>query len=227
MTQAPTPKRNRLVLVSAAILFVIILVFGPSILYWNHSLKAQPVTLDVDFTLLDPEGKPLPATSARIVFGSDEGWQNPGTGYRVVTDAEGKAKVSVPVVLDRHWRKMPGGFPYNLLSLPMLTDHLKVGAELEYMNEHWLYTLDLVRFPDGTTMEDDASVYTPDEQGRFTIRSIPRPDEWRVQVQGGQFSHGPGYFSSDGMLDVDTSNPAHPHWTLRVGFKKSPPPVQM
>jgi hypothetical protein len=190
------------------------------------SAQAQPVTLDVTFKLTDLENHPLPNVPARVVFGSDPDWQSAGTGKRVITDAKGEAHFTANVALDQKLRKVPTNFVGSLVSGPQQTDHLAVAAELEFADFHWLYVADLFRFRQGDTMTDGLSVYTPDERGRFVHKAEYDGHAWKMRDLKGLMLTHPGYELGDFALAPDPADPSAKRWTLKLAFKKSPPPVR-
>lgn len=193
---------------------------------WVVHVDAQPVALEVRFKLTDRDYKPLAGAPVRIVFGSDPGWQNPSAGQRFVTDAKGEATLKANVVLDRQLRKMPTNFVSSVLSRPQETDHLRVAAEMEYMDQHWLYTVDVVRFPGGDVMQDDFSLYTTDPQGRFTQKAERDTNGWKIAGLGGLILTKPGYEPWDFNLDIDPTDSSRKRWILRLAFMKYPTPVR-
>jgi hypothetical protein len=186
----------------------------------------KPVALAVQFKLTDPDYKPLSGVPARLVFGSDPNWQNPSAGQRVVTDAKGEAKLTAGVVLEKRPRKPPTNFADSLLIRPQQTDYLRVGAEIEYMNHHWLYVVDLYRFPKGDVLLDSFSVYTADEKGRFTRKARRVAQDWLMDGMEGLLMTSPGCEPWDYRLDTAPAAPPDKRWTLRLAFKKFPPPVR-
>lgn len=205
-------------LFAVMILLPALLIFGGFI-----PVGLRQVPLSVTFKLTDPDYKPLPGEPVRLLFCSDKDWQEPNAGYHFVTDANGEGHVTAPVVLDRRWRKIDSSFLGSLLGLPMLTDHLAVGAEMEYMNFHWVYIINTVRFPEGTCMREYFSVYTKDEQGRFSRQAVERNDGWQIKELGGMMITRPGYDVWDYSLAHDEEGK---NWTLKLAFKKFPPAVQ-
>jgi hypothetical protein len=183
--------------------------------------------LEVTFRVTDPDNNVLPGSPARLVFLCDKTWAEANTGYQVTTDAKGEAHFTAPVKLDRHFRFMPTNFIASLISPPQLTSHLAVGAEMDYMGKKALYVVEMVQFDDGTTMQDDFYVMLRDKDGRYTQRidNVP-PDGWRVRklIGFGDLVGGIGYESSDFGLEApgEKGKP----WTLKLAFKKYPPPVQ-
>ncbi len=193
---------------------------------WVVQADAQPVALEVRFKLTDRDYKPLAGVPVRIVFGSDPGWQNPSAGQRFATDAKGEATLRANVVLDKQLRKMPTNFVSSVLSRPQETDHLRVAAEMEYLDQHWLYTVDVVRFASGDVMQDDFSLYTTDPQGRFTQKAEQGTNGWKIAGLGGLILTKPGYEPWDFNLDIDPSDPSRKRWILRLAFMKYPAPVR-
>jgi hypothetical protein len=190
------------------------------------SARAQPVALDVTFKLTDLENHPLPNVPVRLVFGSDPDWQGAGTGKRVVTDAKGEAHFTANVTLDQKLRKVPTNFVGSLVSGPQQTDHLMVAAELEFADFHWLYVADLFRFRQGDTMTDGLSVYTADERGRFVHKAEYDGHAWKMRDLKGLMLTHPGYEIGDFELAPEPADTTGKRWTLKLAFKKSPPPVR-
>jgi hypothetical protein len=187
---------------------------------------AQPVTLDVTFTLTDLAYKPIAGVPVRLVFGSDAEWQGTTAGQTFTTDANGTHRLSASVVLEKRWRKAPTNFVGSLVSRPQLTENLMIGAELPYMTYQWLYTVEVARFPAGDVMLDGFSVYTPDAQGRFTRRAREDSSGWKMADLDGLILTGPGHVPWDYMLEPDPADPTHKRWRLKIAFKQSPPPVR-
>lgn len=190
------------------------------------SAPAQPVALDVAFTLTDLEYHALPGVPVRLVFGSDSDWQAPGAGTRFVTDAKGEANFTANVTLDARQRKYPTNFWSSLGSLPQRTDHVMVAAELDFAGFHWLYAADLYRFPNGDTMTDGLGVRTADAKGRFAYMADYDGKGWKMRDLNGLMLTHPGYELGDFGLAPDPADPAKKHWTLKIAFRKSPPPVR-
>ena len=190
-------------------------------------VRSQPVTLEVSFRLTDLDYKPLGGVPVRLVFGSEPDWQGANSGHRFVTDANGGARLSVPVILDKRLRKAPTNFVDSLLARPQPTDHLMVGAELPYMTFRWLYTVDLARFPKGgDVVLDDFSVYTPDAQARYTHKAKQDGNGWTMPELAPLVLTHAGYEPWDYLLDADPGDPTGRRWTLRIAFKQRPPPVR-
>jgi hypothetical protein len=201
-------------ILGVAILAPLVLIFGGFI-----PVSSRQVQLAVTFKLTDPDYHPLPGVPIRLLVCSDKGWQEPDAGYRFVTDANGEGHVTIPAVLDRRWRTMDSSF----IGFPMLTDHIAAGAEMEYMNFHWVYVVDSVLYPEGTSGLDHFSVYTRDGQGRFTRQAVETNDGWIIQDLDGKMITSPGYDPWDFSLAHDD---AGQNWTLKLAFKKFPPAVQ-
>jgi hypothetical protein len=214
-------RRFRLGRFVSALLMLLALMAGVAM-----SAHAQPVALDVTFKLTDLEYHPLPNVPVRLVFGSDPDWQGAAAGKRVVTDAKGDAHFTTNVTLDPKLRKVPTNFVGSLVSGPQQTDHLTVAAELEFADFHWLYVADLFHFRQGDTMTDGLSVYTPDERGRFVRKAEYDGHAWKMRDLKGLMLTHPGYEISDFTLSPDPADTSGKRWTLRLAFKKSPPPVR-
>jgi hypothetical protein len=180
------------------------------------------VSLTVTFKLTDPNYQPLAGVPIRLVFPCDKNWQDPDSGYRFVTDANGEGHVTAQVVIDRRWRKMASNYIGSLIGLPMLTDHLAAGAEMQYMDHHWVYINNSVLFPEGTCMREYFSVYTRDEKGRFSRKAIETNNGWIIKDLNGLMISNPGFDVWDYALDHDESSR---NWTLKLAFKKFPPAV--
>ena len=190
------------------------------------SAHAQPVTLDVTFRLTDLEYRPLGNVPVRLVFGSDPDWQHAGTGKRIVTDAKGEAHFATSVALDTRERKYPTNFWSSLGSLPQRTDHLTVAAELDFADFHWLYVVDLFRFPQGLVMSDGVNVYTPDARGRCLHKGEYDGKAWKLRdLKGLMLTHS-GYDIGDFALEPDDADASGKRWILKLAFRKSPPPVR-
>ena len=200
-----------------AILLAVLLIFGGFV-----PVSSRQVSIQVKIKLTDLDYKPLVNEPVRLVFPCNKGWQDAKAGYPLVTDTNGEGQVTAQVVIDRRWRKMPTNFIGSLIGPPMLTDHLAVGAEMEYTEFHRLYVTGGVLFPDGTTMQDPFSVYTPDAQGNFTDQPEMINGDWKFKELKGLMVTGPGYQPYGVMLSHDDKGG---NWTLELAFRKSPPPV--
>lgn len=187
---------------------------------------AQAVTLDVTLRLTDLDCRPLPGIAGRLAFGSDKDWQQPTSGVRFVTTAEGTAQVTARVTLDRRMRKYPSSFVAELLSSPQPTDHLTVAAELTYLEKPWRYVVELYRFPNGDTLQDDFRIYTADAHGAFALPATRVGTDWVMPELHGMVLTTPGYETWDHALSPDASDPTGRRWTLKLAFKRFPPPIR-
>ncbi len=190
------------------------------------SAQSMPAVLDVSLKLTDLDYKPLPGVPVRVVFGSESTWQQPGAGHRIVTDAKGEAHFSARVDLEEKMKKAPTNFVGSLLSGPQKTHYLRIGAEMTYFENPWLYTVDLFRFPGGDTLLDDNSVYTRDERGAFTRLAKQDKNGWTMADMAGLVLTMPGFEAWNFALDPDPADPARQRWTLKLAFKKAPAPVR-
>lgn len=146
----------------------------------SSAADAQNVILDVNFKLTDLDYKPLSNTPVRLVFGSDKDWQSPAAGQKLMTDAKGEVKLTANVVLDKRSKKMPTNFLSSLMSAPQQTDHIVVGAELEYMQFRWLYTVEIFHFRDGTDLLGEVAIFSRDERGHFTRKAERKGTDWMI-----------------------------------------------
>jgi hypothetical protein len=188
---------------------------------------AQPINVDLDvsFKLTDLDYKPLAGVPVRVVFGSDA-TQSPGAGHRFVTDARGESRWLAKVDLEERMKKMPTNFVGSLLSGPQKASYLRVGAEMTYFTNPWLYTVDLYRFAGGDTLLDDSAVYTRDERGTFTHKAKQDKGGWTMADMGGMVLTMPGFEAWNFALDPDPADPTQKLWTLKLSFKKAPTPVR-
>lgn len=197
---------------------------------------ADPIQLDVTFKLTDQDYQPLANRTVRIAF-SGQDWQSPDAGQRVTTDAQGTAHFTATVTLDQQtqWRNI-GFTPF---SWPSKTDHLLIAAEMERVlpvdgkdqTFHWLYTENIFHFASGETSGGYVdAIFTKDASGRFTRRLEPNLGNLqmaqRSDLEDRAIAGDEGYVPADFGLDVDESDPAHPHWTLSLAFKEMPPPIR-
>jgi hypothetical protein len=209
------------------ILFILALTAPLALCASSSSVGMDPVALNVHFTLTDLDYKPIPDVAVRVTFGSDPRWQSADSGERFVTDANGEHRFTASVVIDKLARKLPTNFLDSVFSRSKLTDHLMVATELEYATYHWLYTVDLYRFPGGDpVMLDGTAVYTRDATGAFTSKAHLDEGGWRMAELNGLVLTTPGHEPWDYSLQPDDGDPAQQKWTLKLSFKRSPPPIR-
>jgi hypothetical protein len=192
----------------------------------SQERPAGAVSLAVRFKLTDLDGKPIPKTDVRIVFGSDKNWQDANAGQRFVTDANGEHRFTASVVLDRQMKKLPTNYIESLKSAPRPMDHLLVGAELEYATIRWLYALDLFHIPPGDSMLSDRTVWIRDPRGNFTRQPKQDRNGFHLPEMGGLVLTGLGHEPSDFALKPDDTDPSGGRWTLTLGFKRHPEPIR-
>lgn len=199
------------------------------------SAKAQPVPLDVSFKMIDVENKPLASVPVRLVFGAGPDWQNPNAGNRFLTDANGQARFTTNVIIEKRWQSKNVGF--TPLSVPIRTDHVMVAAELEqkipvdtegYRSFQVLLTMDIDCSGDGQcSTHDFTAIYLPDATGRFTRRPerFQSYEAWKIEEFGGKVMWGIGYRAADFTMET---YPGHPDGkrTLQLAFKRQPLPVR-
>jgi hypothetical protein len=185
------------------------------------------VSLAVRFKLTDLDYKPLPRVPVRLVFGSDDNWQNAGAGQRFTTDEKGQHTFTTTVVLDRQMKKKPTNFLDSLVSQPVPMDHLLVAAELEYATYHWLYAIDIFHIPPhGDTLLDHTAIWTRDAKGNFTVEATHDRDGWHFPELGKLVLTAAGYDTENFALRPDDSDSSGTRWTLDLAFKRHPPPIR-
>lgn len=197
--------------------------------------QAQTITLDVTLKLTDSEYQPLAGQSVRLAF-SGQDWQDPAAGQRVVTDARGEAHLTAVVQIDRQKKSR------NVAMTPFMktvsAEHLLIAAELERVlpldgkdrTFHWLYIENVFYYGGGETSGGYVdAIFGKDARGRFSKRLEPNlgelPMAQRTDPEQRAIAGDQGYVPTDFGLDKDESDPAHPRWTLTLGFKRMPRPV--
>ena len=188
--------------------------------------EAPLVPLDVQFKLTDLDYKPIPGVPVRMAFGPDPAWQAPEAGTRFTTDAAGEFRFTASAAPDEQAKKMPTNFRDSLTARPQPTDHLRIATELPYMTFRWVYVVDLWRFRNGgDILNDGVTVYTPDEGGRFTRKAKRIDGGWLMADLKGLVLTTLGHEPWDFQLEP-SADPKSPGWSLRLAFKRSPPPVR-
>lgn len=181
-------------------------------------LSAQPAPVDVTFKMLDlkdPYATPYPGVpnaNVRLILGASPDWQNPDSGHRFTTHANGEAHFTMNGVIDTVWRSRNiGMLPFGW---PSRADHMQIALELDHefpqpQNKapklfRWVITLDLDCFSDGTCSTSDfMAIFSRDEKGRFT-RALPRQagsESWKPPELDGQVMFGMSYRIADFTLE--------------------------
>jgi hypothetical protein len=168
------------------------------------------------------QAPPFESSSDRILAGS---------GKTAVIDSSPTLRASIgsrpASVSTSSGTRCPRTFVSSLLSGPQLTDHLLIGAELEYATFPWLYTVDVYRFPGGDdVLVDGESVWTRDSHGDFTRKASHDANGWRMADLGNLVLTAPGHQAWNFMLQPDPTEKAETRWTLEMAFKRSPAPVR-
>lgn len=187
--------------------------------------QTAPVPLAVQFKLTDLDYKPIAGVDVRVAFGPDPAWQAPDNGTRFVTDKAGEFKFTASIVVDPQMKKMPTNFMDSLTARAQPTDHLRVAAELPWADFRWVYVVDLWRFhSDGTILNEGISIFSRDDAGRFSREAKRKDGGWLIaDLKGLALTTSP-YDTWENMLDPG-DDPKSPRWTLKLGFKRWPPPV--
>jgi hypothetical protein len=191
------------------------------------TLGMMPVLLDVHFRLTDLDYRPIAGAPVRVAFDDDADWRRPDAGHAFVTDANGEGRFTARVALGTRLRKMPTNFVGSLVSLPQRTKHLRVAAELDWSTFRWRYAVDVYHFPkSGDSLLDGFSVFARDERGWFTREARRAGGGWYLPELGGLALTAPGHEPADFTLAPDASDPSGNRWTLRLAFRRQPPPVR-
>ncbi len=199
--------------------------------------RAQTVPINVDFTLLDVVDAyktpypPLAGETVRLVLGESRDWQNPDAGHKFVTDEKGEAHFTMNALIDPRWRWRNIGF--TPLSMPVRSDHLKLGVELAHKFPlekdgpvkafRWLLTMDLDCFPNGQcSTVGFMGIYTPDAQGRFTKPLVRQggTESWKVPELNDKVIFGMSYEVADFLMSRDSEDPKKR--TLSLAIKRLP-----
>jgi len=192
-----------------------------------RAMQPTPVSLDVQFKLTTLDYQPIAAAPVRVTFGAESTWQAPGTGTSFVTDAAGTFRFTSPVTIDTQQKKIPTNFADSLLARPQPADHLLIATELTYVDFPWLYVFELWRFKNGgDVLNEGVSVYTRDDAGRFTRKARHQNSGWLMADLKGLVLTTPGHEAWDYLLEPASDAATPPKWTLRLAFKRWPPPVR-
>lgn len=194
---------------------------------------AQPATVLVDFRLTRLESdEGIPGAAVRLVLGDAVDLRQPGTGHRFVTDADGRARFTMPAMIDRRWISVP--VAQTGLSVPRRADHLRVAAELEQtlpmadgrlLVQPWLHVLDIdCTSADACSTTDIGIAYAPDANGQWTRPVLFGQTSAQVPELGGLVLDSPGYRTADFLLTPDGAD--RRRWTLRLVFQRKPVPVR-
>ena len=181
----------------------------------------ESASVHVQFALTDPQGRPVPEATVRLLFGRGPDRQPSSAGERLATDANGAITLTTTTVIDKVQKTVPTNVVSSLFSRPKLADHLAVAAELSYMSYRWLYAADLYRLvEDGTLLADPLIVFTPDAEGNFSNRVTEGADGWRMKALGGRLLPTPG--NELVSFALDRKQGTRDQWNLALTFKRSP-----
>lgn len=200
----------------------------------GHGLAAaQPATVKVDFRLTAFEStQGIAGAEVRLALGAGSEVLQPAQGHRFTTDAEGRARFTLQVPIDRRWISVP--VAQTGLSVPKRADHLRIALELDQALpqadgrqpvHRWLHLLDIDCLADGSCASHDiVEVFAADTHGQWT-----RPLRFgRVNADvpelGGLALSGPGYRLADFQLTPEGSGRSQ--WTLRLWLQRRPAPVR-
>ena len=194
--------------------------------------KPEPVTVAVDFRLTKFESdEGLAGVPIRMVIGDAPGWQAKDAGYRFVTDAEGRAKFTMPGLVEQRWLWEPVGM--TPISIPVKGNHVKLALELAqpiprkdgtYDSAQWLHTIDLDCTSGQCKTVDFTWLFAKDKSGDFTqpLR-YDQDGSLHAPELGEMVLGGPGYKSADFWLSTD--DPERKHWDVKLVVQQRPKPV--
>jgi hypothetical protein len=184
--------------------------------------ETRNVTIDLTVVLKEQGGAPLADMAARVVLMPAPERQAPAAGQALTTDAAGRFSGAVKGIIDKAPKKRPTNFLSSLLASPELTDHVSVGIEVPYLQDRWFYVADLYRFDDGDVLHDGLSLYTRDEQGRFSYRAEQdRDGGWRIRDLGDRRMTTIGYDFTLHAFERQSED----RWSLSVEYTRQPEPV--
>lgn len=186
--------------------------------------RAQAVSLTVHFKLTDPDYKPLANVPFRITFRSDPKWQEPAAGTSGETDANGEARFTATVLLEKVKKRIPTNFVSSLIAPPQPADRLVPMVELEYAGHRWLYAVELFRFEGGDVLNDGLTIYTPDSKGRFSGQAKSDNGGWTMPELGGLVLTAAPCDAWNYLLEPDPSDAKK--WTLTLSFFRRAEPVR-
>jgi hypothetical protein len=189
--------------------------------------EVPAVPLEVEFKLTDLDYKPIASVPVRVTFGPSASLQDPDSGTRFVTSAAGDFRFSTTAPVEAQPKTPPTNFVDSLSARPQPADHLVIAAELPYLTFRWLYVGEVWRFRNGDVLTEGVSVYTPDERGHFTRKTLRSKDGgWLMADLKGLALTTPGHDMWDYKLEPAGSAAAPTGWKLRLAFKRSPPPIR-
>jgi hypothetical protein len=174
MQRAPSKVRNSLrwFQVTAACLWVALA---------SPAVPQPSVPIEVRFTLLDADGKPVAGVPVRLVLATGSGWQRADAGSQVTTNESGEIRWSTRGLPEARRRKMPTNFFTQSTSAPQETMHLAIGAQLSYLGRPWLVVSEGDHFANGTTAQlDGVRVYGLSADGMFSAQASVRNGVWQL-----------------------------------------------
>lgn len=185
----------------------------------------QTVNAEIEFALADAERRPIADAPVRLVFRPTPERQSPSAGHTARTDSAGRVRIATSIVMDKQPRKRPTDFVDSLFSRAEATDHLVVGAELDYLTFRWLYVVEIFRFQqDGDVVVEGPRLFTRDEQGRFSREAKLVDGGWEIADLGGMRLTSPGHeltgfalAPKDGVVGT---------WNVSLTFVRQADPVR-
>jgi hypothetical protein len=185
----------------------------------------QTVNAEVEFSLASPDGRPVSDAPVRLVFGPSPERQSPAAGHTATTDSTGRVRVATSITMDKQPRQRPTNFVDSLFTRAEATDHLVVGAELDYMTFRWLYVIELFRFQQGgDIVVEGPRLFTRDEQGRFSREANSVDGGWDIADLGGMRLTTAGHELT--AFALEPKDGAAGTWTVSLTFVRQPEPVR-
>lgn len=181
------------------------------------------VTLDVTFRLVDAGGQGISDAPVRLVFGASPERQPVSAGTSFATAGDGSFGFETTAPMDRRPRKVSANFFSGLFARPEATNHLAIGAELDYMAYRWLYVADLFRFQEsGDLVLDGLRIFSRDERGRFSHEARRSDGGWDMPDLEGMRLTTPG---NEITATLAPKADVAAAWTLSLTVTRQPPPA--
>jgi hypothetical protein len=203
---------------------------GLALLRPRHAL-AEDRALDLEVSVRDHEDRPLPDEPLRVVLGTAADWRDGQAGWRLRTDAQGRAASSGSVARQTRLKRFTTNYVDTVLSLPRRVDWLQVAVELPFLGTPCLYTTEFDWYAaERTSGQSTAGAWWADEQGRFTLGAEPvgRPERaggWRLPLPAWRhlmFTR-LGHALQGSLMPADSSAAAR--WMVTLRIRRDPPPV--
>lgn len=124
----------------------------------NAGIQASEM-VDIRLRMVRSDGSPIVGLPVRVVLGSEKDARSPGTGERLVTDADGRIHRRVASQVGKRTVTLDNPFT------PHRMDSIDVGVELQLLGRPALYWIELGSNRSGTL--GGMAAYLPGRSGRF------------------------------------------------------------